>query len=349
MNKTKKRYIAVFSAIFAVVVTMSAFLPVIQVKAEDVPSPGTETVTYTRVILPSNANTGLVVDNEAGPFNNYYCILDILPFTYLDYKGPGNFDWFFPSYVYDDYGSVSGDFEFVSVYIDPSNIGNLNILTTFNSISSMMGLSHDNAQGEAPDGSSLTYTVYNFSNFGPYLMETSVRGLSNSYDPSVEYGTLQSITTSISQSDAIVSNVRLTFNYDNGTSWYYSVLYEVARGFGSIWYSAGDLTVNVSELSNVSYEMMLQQADAAYKRGVAEGEAAGKIIGRNEGFAEAEELYKNVGELSFFNLISAVIDVPVIAFTNLTNFDFLGVNIFAFLTAILTIGFIVAIFRIVRR
>lgn len=340
MNKTKKRYIAVFSAIFAVVVTMSAFLPVIQAKAEEVPSPGTETVTYTRVILPSNAKIAFYADQDT--MFTQHGIMDILPFTYLDYKGPANFDWFFPSYSMTDDGmAVDPDFEFISVKVDTSSIGNLGIIATISSPCAYLGITH-----ESPSDGPTRYYV-NETLMGVQL--TTIRGLSNTYDSTVEYGTLQSITTSIAQYDALVSYVRLTFNYDNGTSWNYSVLYDIAYGLGSIWYSAGDLTVNVTELSNVSYEMMLQQADAAYKRGVSEGEAAGKIIGRNEGFAEAERLYQNVGELSFFNLISAVIDVPVIAFTNLTNFDFLGVNIFAFLTAILTIGFIVAIFRIVRR
>ena len=60
-----------------------------------------------------------------------------------------------------------------------------------------------------------------------------------------------------------------------------------------------------------------------------------KIIGASE-----------ANQYTFFNLISAVIDAPVKAFTGLLNFDVLGFNILGFITGLLTLGLIIWVITI---
>lgn len=55
----------------------------------------------------------------------------------------------------------------------------------------------------------------------------------------------------------------------------------------------------------------------------------------------------NNGEYSFFNLISAVIDAPIQAFTSLFNFDLLGINLTSFFLALLSVAVFIAIIRLI--
>lgn len=50
---------------------------------------------------------------------------------------------------------------------------------------------------------------------------------------------------------------------------------------------------------------------------------------------------------TFFNLISAVIDAPIQAFTSLFNFDLLGVNLTSFFLALLSVAVFIAIIRLI--
>lgn len=56
---------------------------------------------------------------------------------------------------------------------------------------------------------------------------------------------------------------------------------------------------------------------------------------------------ESASDYSFFSLLSAVIDVPIQAFTNLFNFDLLGINLANFFYAIFTVCVILAVLRLI--
>lgn len=66
----------------------------------------------------------------------------------------------------------------------------------------------------------------------------------------------------------------------------------------------------------------------------------GYNYGLNKGLAEASDY-------SFFSLLSAVIDVPIQAFTSLFNFDLLGINLANFFYAIFTVCVILAVLKLI--
>ena len=69
---------------------------------------------------------------------------------------------------------------------------------------------------------------------------------------------------------------------------------------------------------------------------------------RQKGFAEAEAMFNNGNtDYSFFGLISAVIDAPIKAIRGLLNFDILGVNMFSFITALLSMSVILMIAKLI--
>lgn len=67
---------------------------------------------------------------------------------------------------------------------------------------------------------------------------------------------------------------------------------------------------------------------------------AGYNMGLQHGLADASDY-------SFFSLLSAVIDVPIQAFTSLFNFDLLGINLADFFYAIFTVCVILAVLRLI--
>lgn len=66
----------------------------------------------------------------------------------------------------------------------------------------------------------------------------------------------------------------------------------------------------------------------------------GYNYGLQKGLVEASDY-------SFFSLLSAVIDVPIQAFTSLFNFDLLGINLADFFYAIFTVCVILAVLRLI--
>lgn len=55
----------------------------------------------------------------------------------------------------------------------------------------------------------------------------------------------------------------------------------------------------------------------------------------------------NTSAPTFFNLITAVVDAPIQAFTGLFNFDLLGVNLTSFFLALLTVAVFIAVIRLI--
>lgn len=66
--------------------------------------------------------------------------------------------------------------------------------------------------------------------------------------------------------------------------------------------------------------------------------------GYNEGYAAG---VKASSEFTFMGLLSAVIDVPIQAFTGLFNFDLLGINLLNFFLAIFTVCCVLAVLRLI--
>lgn len=84
--------------------------------------------------------------------------------------------------------------------------------------------------------------------------------------------------------------------------------------------------------------------------GISIGENQGYSSGYNTGYDDGFETGKIEGviesnDYSFFGLISAIIDAPVTILTSLFNFNFLGVNLWAFFTSILTISLVIFVIR----
>lgn len=98
-----------------------------------------------------------------------------------------------------------------------------------------------------------------------------------------------------------------------------------------------------------------QYYNEGYRQGLSEGLSSGK----NEGFSSGYQVGKNDGynlgyntalendKYTFTNLISAVIDVPVKAFTSLFNFEILGVNLSGFFLGLLTCCIVIGIIRLI--
>lgn len=86
----------------------------------------------------------------------------------------------------------------------------------------------------------------------------------------------------------------------------------------------------------------------AYNNGYQLGNDAGYYNGYNEGFYDGvESVLDGNDEYTFMGLISAVVDAPVKALAGLFNFNVLGIDMFPFLTAILTMCIIIAVVKMV--
>lgn len=78
-------------------------------------------------------------------------------------------------------------------------------------------------------------------------------------------------------------------------------------------------------------------------QGYKSGYDFGIIEGYNNGYSKGVE---NAGKYTFTNLLGAVIDVPVKTFTNLFNFELLGVNLASFFSGLLTLAVIITIIKL---
>lgn len=67
----------------------------------------------------------------------------------------------------------------------------------------------------------------------------------------------------------------------------------------------------------------------------------------NQGYSDGREYQASLGSNSFFDLISAVVDAPVLYFTKMLDFELLGFNMQSFVGAFLVIGFLIAVLRFV--
>lgn len=94
------------------------------------------------------------------------------------------------------------------------------------------------------------------------------------------------------------------------------------------------------------YEYLSQSNQIAVQGAYNEGYAIGKKEGYNNGYEVGVVAgASSANEYTFDGLLSAVFDVPVRVFTDLFNFDILGVNLTNFFLSLLTLAVIIAILR----
>lgn len=94
-----------------------------------------------------------------------------------------------------------------------------------------------------------------------------------------------------------------------------------------------------NQMYHQGYQDGLQaEQDTIYQ----EGRQDGFNGGYNQGYQEGVEAASNN---NFFTMIGAAVDVPITALTSLLNFTFLGVNLLAFVTSILTLALIIFVIK----
>lgn len=145
-----------------------------------------------------------------------------------------------------------------------------------------------------------------------------------------------------------------SFNVNGGDSSIYLTFYNCAGSSERpLWYQVKNKTYYNFNLASANYSNGYNGGytdgynsgydngvSVGYDDGYSNGYTAGDIVGYNRGVNSANDF-------TFFNLISAVIDAPIQAFTGLFNFNFLGVNLVSFFTGLLTLALIIFIIRLI--
>lgn len=145
---------------------------------------------------------------------------------------------------------------------------------------------------------------------------------------------LEEVNTSISLSN---DWKRCTFIFSNNTS--------ETLTFSSYRFDIKFSTPNYYQfyLSRVSISQgsFTDGYNKGFQDGKQEGIQEGIVIGKEEGFQEGLE--KNN---SFYSLFSAIIDVPIKAFTSLFNFEIFGQNLTNFFLALITFAVVIKIVQL---
>lgn len=102
-----------------------------------------------------------------------------------------------------------------------------------------------------------------------------------------------------------------------------------------------------------SYEVGFSVGEeVGYDKGYGEGYNVGRGEGYDIGLSDGKEIGYNNGlasgaDVSWFGMFTAWFDVPIRALTGLFNFEFLGINLWAFFRALLTVAAIIAVVKFV--
>lgn len=119
-------------------------------------------------------------------------------------------------------------------------------------------------------------------------------------------------------------------NYQNSPANYYTY---------RVYYFSTALSLTDSQQYNAGYNQgLLDNQNTIYQEGRQDGFNGGYNQGYDEGVSAASNN-------NFFTLIGAAVDVPITALTSLLNFTFLGVNLLAFVTSILTLALIIFVIK----
>lgn len=124
-----------------------------------------------------------------------------------------------------------------------------------------------------------------------------------------------------------------------------------------------NININMGTRSPGSFNFSIYDGLSSYTEGYEvgfiDGESQGNSIGYDKGYLTGQNAgYKegyNVGkidgiesanEYSFVGLLSAVVDVPVRAFTSLFDFNVLGINIAQFFLSLLSVAFVLVVVKL---
>lgn len=114
------------------------------------------------------------------------------------------------------------------------------------------------------------------------------------------------------------------FNINADNNYYYNLGYNNG-------YSSGD-NDGFQRARREFDGLLIESTDNAYRTGY--------NVGYNQGSLDS-------GEYTFLGLMSSIVDVPIRTIGGLMNFDLLGVNLLGFFYALLTVGLIIFIIRLV--
>lgn len=119
-----------------------------------------------------------------------------------------------------------------------------------------------------------------------------------------------------------------------------SITFSLNRRQDSVAFTLYDLNYRNSAIVQDSYNQGYREGSiVGREEGRKDGYADGKAVGYKEGVAAANDY-------TFDGLLTAVIDVPVQAFTSLFNFEILGVNLANFFLALLSICIVLAVVKL---
>lgn len=120
--------------------------------------------------------------------------------------------------------------------------------------------------------------------------------------------------------------------------------------------------LNISFVQDRTYYFTNNFTDnEIYLLGLSDGENKGYEDGYDKGKSDGYNLGKDIGDTigyqrgvrehndySFFTLFSAIFDAPVKVIYNLLDFEILGVNLFSFFSALVTVFIVIALIKFIR-
>lgn len=129
----------------------------------------------------------------------------------------------------------------------------------------------------------------------------------------------------------------LTFEFEIPEDYIYSAY------SNRTYYTINALDITDNQIYQQGYNNGLSDnQENIYNNGYNTGFDAGFEDGKITGVVEANDY-------SFFSLFGAIFDAPVTMFTSLLNFNFLGINLWAFVTSLLTLSAILFVIKLFIR
>ena len=144
----------------------------------------------------------------------------------------------------------------------------------------------------------------------------------------------------------MLDNVIELGQLEQGKNFYFNLPKAFSNQSVLLFYSMADFGVSTSMVLSQVTPINEKVYDAGFVAGQDSMQGAIEYA-RQQGFAEAQKMFDNGNtDYSFFGLISAVIDAPIKAIRGLLNFDILGVNMFAFVTSLLSLAVVLMIVKL---
>lgn len=165
-----------------------------------------------------------------------------------------------------------------------------------------------------------------------------------------------------------VNHIRLDSFIDNSEGYNRVTFYCSDNDYLTMFFSCGSMTNNNGLLATRDYYLNNPSSysdnenyNFGYSAGYNDGYNTGNSEGNSNGYKNGYDVgvkegynngygvgVENAGKYTFTNLLGAVIDVPVRTFTNLFNFELLGVNLAGFFSGLLTLAVILTIVRLIK-